>query len=143
MINTLRVKRFTDSAILPTKGTDGSAGLDLYANEIIRLDDYHAWYKLGIGIELPHGYYAEVFPRSSVSKRNMILLNSVGVIDNDFRGNIQARFYRLPNSKPYKVGDRVAQLVIKRDYNRYFRMAEVDDISDTSRGEGGFGSTGA
>jgi dUTP pyrophosphatase len=101
-------------------------------------------YHTGIALELPKGYDAIVIPRSSVRKTGMIMANSVGYIDNDYRGEIQVSYKiepfmkQLPN--PYLPGDRVCQIRLVEQIKCQFEV--VDKLSDTERGEGGFGSTG-
>jgi len=98
-------------------------------------------------MEIPKGYVGLVFPRSSIRKTDLSLTNSVGVIDSGYRGELQATFKKVygPNDvridqTDYKVGDRIAQIIII-PYPQ-ITFVEVDELSITERGEGGFGSTG-
>jgi len=94
-----------------------------------------------LAMEMPEGYVGLIFPRSSISKTDHYLRNSVGVIDSGYRGEIKVRMSTpLLGGVEYKVGDRVAQLVIMK--LPWVNLQEVDELSDTDRGEGGFGSTG-
>jgi dUTP pyrophosphatase len=95
----------------------------------------------GIAIEIPEGYVGLVYPRSSVSKSSMLLANGVGVIDSGYRGEIMLKYRHLGGrNEIYTTGDRVGQLmIIKRPE---IELVVVDELSDTDRGEGGFGSTG-
>ena len=122
--------------------TPNSAGLDLKATKTILIDAYHTVaIPTGIGIEIPEGYLGMVCSRSGLASRNVIVTNSPGIIDSDYRGEIRVLLTNL-SSVPYQVkkGDRVAQLVIVQ-YLRVQPM-QVDTLSDTARGDGGFGSTG-
>lgn len=134
----VRFKRRHPLATIPTRATPGSAGYDLTA---IALEDRPTCYKYhtGISVEIPPGYVGYIFPRSSVAKKGAWMSNSVGVIDSDFRGEISACFYNFGNA-PYKAGDRVAQLIIMPVPD--IEWEEADDLSETERGEGSYGSTG-
>lgn len=138
------VEKKRDNAILPTKGTIGSAAYDLYVSKIEHTEDYIE-YKSGIGMEIPEGYVGLVFPRSSISKTNLLLKNSVGVIDSDYRGEITGRFKDMRDNpldpdNSYQVGERFAQImIIKREEVAFI---ETDKLSDSKRGTGGYGHTG-
>ena len=137
----IRFKKITTEAVAPKQGTPGSAGFDLTATSIRFDEDYHVFeYGTGIAVEIPKGYVGLVFPRSSVYKTGLMLSNSVGVIDSDYRGEIRAKFYTDVMRGGYKTGDRICQLVIVPipdvDY------IESPDLSETERGTGGYGSTG-
>ena len=136
----LKVKKIFSNAVVPSYTKLGDAGMDLTA---ISLEKNGAYYEYGTGlaIELPLGYVGLVFPRSSISKTDHYLRNSVGVIDAGYRGEIKIRM-SVPflGGVQYKVGDRVAQLVIMK--LPWVNIEQVDDLSETDRGEGGFGSTG-
>jgi len=93
-----------------------------------------------IAMEIPDGYVGLLFPRSSVSSTDMRLTNCVGVIDSVYRGEVSAKFDNKPNGKRYYVGDRFAQLVIVPYLD--VQPIEADTLSDTERGNGGYGSTG-
>jgi dUTP pyrophosphatase len=97
---------------------------------------------LGVALEIPKGFVGLVFPRSSIRKTALQLSNSVGVIDSGYRGELQATFNKLFGgaSTTYEVGDRVAQIMIIP--HPPIEFEEADTLSDTERGEGGFGSTG-
>ena len=134
----VRFKRKHQDAKIPTKATPGSAGYDLTA---VELEDTPTCYKYhtGIAVEIPPGYVGYIFPRSSVAKKGAWMANSVGVIDGDFRGEISACFYNFGHA-PYAIGDRVAQLIIEPVPEIEFE--EADELSETERGEGSYGSTG-
>jgi dUTP pyrophosphatase len=133
----------SEDAVLPTRATSGSAGLDLYSPKDFSLHrDYPVYVDLGVRVEIPDGHVGLLVARSSMGRSGVTLSNSIGVIDSDFRGVLGVT---LINHGPhgfmgYKKGDRIAQLVITP-----FLMCnpvESDNLSDTERGEGGFGSTG-
>ncbi len=123
-----------------SKGSNTAASFDLVAVDYEFNDEYgFIQYKTGIAVEIPDGYFGALYPRSSISKYDMLLCNSVGVIDSDYRGEIMVRF-RVGGDKLYKVGDKIAQLIIQK-YEEV-SYTEVTDLSDSVRGSGGFGSTG-
>lgn len=137
----IKLKKTKPDAMIPTRGTGCAAGWDLYVNSI-EYDDLYVIYDSGVSIEIPEGYYAELKARSSVFKSGLILANGSGTIDSDYRGTIKGVFYtmcHIPDNL-YKVGDRFAQLLIKPVITPNF--IEVNTLSITERGEGGFGSSG-
>lgn len=141
----VKIKRLNDKAILPTKAHATDAGYDLYATSCdISVPDRLASYGTGIAVEIPQGYVGLVFPRSSICKQHLSLSNSVGVIDSGYRGEIMAKFNLLSDGSDsysvYNVGDRIAQLIIMPYPEVTFE--EVDELSDSDRGEGGYGSSG-
>lgn len=137
----VKIKRLHPNAVIPTYAKPGDAGLDLVATKIISGDKEQVTYGTGIAVEIPEGYVGLVFPRSSIRKYEQYLSNSVGVIDSGYRGEIQATFNsRYYADVKYQVGDKIAQLIIM-PYPQ-IEFEEVDTLSDTDRGEGGFGSTG-
>ena len=139
--NTLKVKfkKLHPDAVTPSYAKDGDAGLDLTAISK-SINDTFIEYGTGIALEIPHGYVGLVFPRSSVSKlENFYLKNSVGVIDSGYRGEIKFRFNK--SNESYKAGEKVGQLIII-PYPTV-KLQEVNELSDTERGGGGFGSTGS
>lgn len=137
----LKVKRLSESAKLPTKGSNEAAGWDLYATSR-EIKDGKMCYGTGIAMEIPTGYVGLIFPRSSIYKKTLRLCNSVGVIDSDYRGEIKFFFDFEPGSgaNEYMEGDRVGQIIFIKLPE--FNLEEVDELSDSDRGEGGFGSTG-
>ena len=132
-------KKLTPDAVEPRRATEGAAGFDLTATAI---EDTPTCYKYhtGIAIELPSRWAALVFPRSSVVKKGAWMGNSVGVIDSDYRGEITVCFYNFGNA-PYKPGERIAQLLFVPAPD--IVMEEAVELSETARGSGGYGSTGA
>jgi dUTP pyrophosphatase len=141
----VKIKRLKPNAVIPTYAKDGDAGMDLVATSVISETHTQITYGLGIALEIPNGFVGLVFPRSSIRKTRLQLSNSVGVIDSGYRGELQATFNKIittiENQKnDYKVGDRVAQIMIIPHPSIDFQ--EVEYLSNTQRGEGGFGSTG-
>jgi dUTP pyrophosphatase len=136
------IKKLKDDAVIPTYSKDGDAGMDLTATEIINNTTSQVTYGTGIAVEIPQGYVGLVFPRSSIRKMELELSNSVGVIDSGYRGEIQATFNKTNglNSVKYNVGDRICQIMILPYPKISFNV--VNELSETERGDGGFGSTG-
>ncbi len=156
----VKVKRLHPDAVIPSYSKLGDAGLDLAAidNGIMQIknetekgdaSDFgpitrHAEYReysCGLAIEIPEGYVGLVFPRSSISNTGLALANAVGVVDSGYRGEIKFRF-RVLHDYPirYKKGDRIGQIVIL-PYPQ-ISLVEADQLSDSSRGTGGWGSSG-
>jgi dUTP pyrophosphatase len=151
----VKIKKLKPNAVIPSYAKIGDAGMDLVATEILKDTPEQITYGVGIALEIPDGFVGLVFPRSSIRKTGLQLSNSVGVIDSGYRGEIQAtfnkvfggdRFYdetkltEITSNDFYKVGDRIAQIMIIPHPTIEFE--EADELSDTERGEGGFGSTG-
>lgn len=143
---TVNFKKVLSNAQLPSKATDGSAGFDLVAaTEQIKaeLTGPTVEYDTGLALEIPEGYVGIVTPRSSITTKTTLMLgNGVGVIDSDYRGTIKFQYRNINNmtGKKYKVGDRIGQILIMPVPSVKFN--EVDELSTTKRGEGGFGSSG-
>jgi dUTP pyrophosphatase len=138
------IKKLSPNAIIPTYSKDGDAGMDLTAVSKEITDDYIS-YKTGLSFEIPKGYVGLLFPRSSNSKKDLLLTNSVGVIDSGYRGEVELRFKTILNGKlenisTYNVGDRVGQIMIL-PYPK-IQFVETDKLSESERGDGGFGSSG-
>lgn len=136
----LKVKKLSEKAVLPKYAKNGDAGVDLVSTSLIRTHKYFE-YGTGLALEIPRGYVGLIFPRSSISETNHFLRNSVGVIDSGYRGEIKLRM-SIPElgSKEYNIGDKVGQLIIVK--LPWVDIEEVKELSDSDRGEGGFGSTG-
>ena len=140
----INLKKLTDSAIVPTYGTEFSAGADLYnLNESVTIEPHTT--KLihtGISVEIPEGYCGLIFARSGLaSKRGLAPANKVGVIDADYRGEIMVALHNHSDIvAEVSPCERVAQLAIVPFLKAEFDV--VDELSATVRGEGGFGSTG-
>lgn len=142
MVN-VKFKRLTPEAVMPSKGTEQSAGFDLTA---ISADwvkgKSQVKYGFGLAFEIPDGYVGLIFPRSSVCKKDLSLSNCVGVIDSDYRGEVSAVFNVVDpfNSDIYSVGDRIAQIVFMKLPE--VELTEAETLSETERGSGGYGHTG-
>ena len=141
----LKVKKMRDNSILPTRGDSKAAGIDLYAcidNPVTILPNATVMIPSGIACEFPEGYFGLMLPRSSVGvKRKLTLANTAGVIDESFRGEIMMAFKN--NGDVYQTiepGERLAQLILLPYFT--YNIVETDELSETERGEGGFGSTG-
>ncbi len=135
----VRIKKLNQKAVVPKYAARGDAGMDLTAIEAI-YSDTHITYKTGIALEIPTGYVGFLFPRSSVYKTCQSLANSVGVIDSGYRGEIMFKFTRSKDDLEYCEGDRVGQIIIL-PYPQ-IEFEQVENLSETNRGAGGFGSTG-
>jgi dUTP pyrophosphatase len=138
----VRIKKLNQNAVIPTYAKYGDAGMDLVATRIISNTTFDVSYGTDLAMEIPNGFVGLVFPRSSIRKYELVLSNSVGVIDSGYRGELQATFKKENglDSLAYKVGDRIAQIMIIPYPPVEFD--EVAELSDTERGDGGFGSTG-
>lgn len=138
----VNIKKLHKNAVIPKYSKPGDAGLDLVATTEISRTIYQVSYGFGLAMEIPEGYVGLIFPRSSIKNYNVELSNSVGVIDSAYRGELQATFNRTTAAdwNTYKVGDRVAQIIIM-PYPQ-IEFEEVEELSQTERGTGGFGSTG-
>jgi dUTP pyrophosphatase len=141
----VKIKKLHSDAVVPRYAKPGDAGLDLTAVSM-KLDSSSAGremvtFGIGLAVEIPEGHVGLLFPRSSVYKSGLTLTNSVGVIDSGYRGEIMMKFQVSSISNMYKVGDRVGQLLIVPYPQVEFE--EVDELSSTERGKGGYGSTGA
>lgn len=136
----VKVKKLVENAVIPHYAKEGDAGLDLTATSVEIKDD-KVTYGCGLAIEIPKGYVGLLFPRSSNSKKDLLLTNSVGVIDSGYRGEVTAVFKKIEYlAKVYKVGERFVQLVIL-PYPE-IELEEVEELSVTERGSKGYGSTG-
>ena len=139
----VRVKKLHEDAVIPAYGKPGDAGMDLTATSIAKDSYGNVVYGTGLAIEIPIGYVGLIFPRSSNSKTDLYLTNHVGVVDSGYRGEIMFKFRANPsliNAVIYQVGDRVGQLIII-PYPQ-IELTESTELSDSERGDGGFGSTG-
>jgi dUTP pyrophosphatase len=138
----VKIKKLDSKAVTPAYAKAGDAAVDLTAISLSKVDkDEFGYleYGTGLAIEIPEGHVGLLFPRSSISNSGLILTNSVGVIDSGYRGEIKFRFKHIPDTSFYKVGDRIGQLIIM-PYPQ-IEFEEVQELSSTERGEGGFGST--
>ena len=139
----VKFKKLIPEAVVPSYAKPGDAGLDLVATSKIYDDEKEKLvFGTGLAVEIPAGHVGLLLPRSSIVKTLLSLANSVGVIDSGYRGEIKIVFD--PGHRPkknYEVGDRIAQLIIMPFPS--IEAVEATELSDTARGSGGFGSTGA
>ena len=143
----VKICKLSEDAVIPTYAHPGDAGMDVVATSVNITDDYIE-YGTGLSFEVPEGYCMLIFPRSSNSKKDLILANSVGILDSTYRGELKLRFkkcyqpviYGLVARTVYNVGDKIGQIMIL-PYPQ-INFTEVDSLSETERGDGGFGSTG-
>lgn len=147
----IKFKKLHPDAVIPTYAKSGDAGMDMVAVDYNKTEDF-IQYDTGIAVEIPEGYFGLCVPRSSNSKKDLLLTNSCGIIDSGYRGNISFRFKptvhtheHLPenvsiNVKQYGIGERIGQLIIL-PYPQ-IEMVEVEELSDSERGTGGFGHSG-
>lgn len=138
----VRIATLHRDAVVPKYANEGDAGLDLTAISCEEDEDNCLQtFGTGLAIEIPEGYVGLIFPRSSIYKTECILSNSVGVIDSGYRGEIKAKFYTTGIDQRYKVGDKIAQLIIV-PYPK-IELEEVYELSDSERGTDEFGSSGS
>ena len=142
----VKIKKIYDEAQIPKYAHPTDAGMDLYAVNRTCDEDENLVYGTGLAFEIPEGYVGLVFPRSSNAKKDLLMSNSVGVIDSGFRGEVKLKYKMLPTvnvNRPfqhYELGERIGQLIIL-PYPK-IEFEEVDELSESDRGEGGYGSTG-
>ena len=135
------MKKIHKNAVIPSYAKEGDAGMDLTAVSREIDSDGNICYDIGLAFEIPKGYMGLIFPRSSNAKKDLILSNSIGLIDSGFRSNVTLKFKPLMEAKEiYEVGDRIGQIVIM-PYPK-IEFEEVEELSQTERGLGGYGSTG-
>ena len=138
----LGIKKLTNDATMPTRGSDGAVGYDLYSTEdtVVPCQAGRALVGTGISVVLPSGVYGRVAPRSGLAVKHCINVGA-GVIDPDYTGEIKVvLFNHGENDFEIKRGDRIAQLVLERCETP--PVKEIEIIEETARGSGGFGSTG-
>jgi dUTP pyrophosphatase len=140
----LKVARISERAELPTRAHEGDAGLDLYACEGAHIGPGERWsVGTGIAVEIPEGHAGLVLPRSGLARKHGIaLVNSPGLIDSGYRGEVRVLLLNTDPANTFRVeaGDRIAQLVIAPV--ALAEPVEVESLSDSLRGDGGFGSSG-
>lgn len=141
----IKVKKLNEFAKLPTRGSSDAAGYDLYAatNQILNIAP-HSTIKVGTGLsfELPEGTFAAIYARSGIAtKRGLRPANCVGVIDSDYRGPIIVALHNdTDEMQSIEPGERIAQMILLPYIEMKFN--EVNELSDTSRGDSGFGASG-
>lgn len=154
----VKIKKLRDNATIPKQATKFAAGWDVTAAKVEQVEDDLVICYLGFGLDIPEGYKLVLVPRSSLTKTKWILQNSPGQGDSDYKGEYQYRFRALPIKTnesrnpfevsfsisypefPYKEGDRIGQVFLEKVLPIEFE--EVEELTQTERGEGGFGSTG-
>lgn len=141
----IQIKKLTDTAILPERGSDYAAGYDLFADlkeSVVLAPHKTAMIPTGLAMEIPEGYFGGIFARSGLaSKEGLRPANCVGVVDADYRGEVKVALHNDGDAeRVIAPGQKVAQLVIVPFLSVEFD--EVETLSDTVRGAGGFGSTG-
>lgn len=137
----VKIKKLNEKAIIPSYSRSGDAGLDLTATSVSFDNKGGFSYGTGLAIEIPKNFAGLILPRSSLSKYDLVLSNHVGLIDSNYRGELILKFKStkaFPNI--YTIGDRIGQLVIIH-YNLIY-LQEVQELSETERGDKGFGSSG-
>lgn len=141
----MRIKKLSDQAILPTYGSEYSAGADLYVctdKELVIEPNQTLLVHTGLSMEIPEGLVGLIYARSGLAtKRGLAPANKVGVVDSDYRGEIMVALHNHGASPQIIAhGERIAQMVFAPYYAADFVLS--DELDDTVRGEGGFGSTG-
>jgi dUTP pyrophosphatase len=145
MVN-VKVKLLNSEAKLPKRATEGAACFDLQASEDVKWIFNGVWVatvKTGLAFSIPKGYRMDIYVRSGLAfKNNISLMNGVGKIDSDYRGEVMVKLVYFGRTPPIEIkkGDRIAQAEINKVLDVEFET--VDELDDTNRGEGGFGSTG-
>lgn len=154
---TVKFKKLYDDAKEPVRANSEDAAWDVFCHSIQVGKEGFVACKIGIAVEAPKGFSFIAVPRSSLSKKGWALSNSIGIIDNPYRGEIEYRFRptlsyvkqgfhnssydMLPGQEiPFEVGERIGQIKLVRDYD--LKFVEVSELSDSSRGAKGFGSSG-
>lgn len=138
----IKFKKLNRDAVTPSYAKEGDAGLDLTAiSSTLNTTERYFEYSTGLAVEIPNGYVGLIFPRSSISNKDLYLTNAVGVIDSGYRGEIKFRFKssHIHAANIYKPGDRIGQLLIIP--YPHINIEIVDDLSFSDRGSKGFGSS--
>jgi dUTP pyrophosphatase len=137
----VRIKKLHPDAVIPTYAKHGDGAMDLRSVSVSHdyTNDYLE-YDTGIIYEIPEGYIGLLLPRSSITNKNMVLKNSIGLIDSGYRGSIKFRFIQVGGVNIYDIGDKVGQILIL-PYPQ-IELEEVEELSDSERNIGGFGSSG-
>lgn len=137
----VKIKKLSENAKIPIYAKNGDAGLDFTATKVIKEDENNITYGTDLSVEIPDGYVGLVFPRSSIRNYNISLSNSVGVIDSGYRGEIMVTFKKTNGiESKYNLGDRIFQMIILPYPSIEFEVS--DNLSDTERGDNGFGHSG-
>lgn len=138
----VKIKKLREDAVIPSYAREGDAGMDLTAVSKHYDECGNLCYGTGLAFEIPKGYVGLIFPRSSIYKKRLVLSNSVGVIDSGYRGEVTFKFKPIGNvvNEEYNIGERIGQIIII-PYPK-IEFVEVSGLSETERGENGYGSTG-
>ncbi len=140
-MSTIKFQRLNDAAVLPSRGSDGSCGLDIHSAEAVSIKSgERKGVRTGLSVAIPDGCYGRIAPRSGLAARHGID-TLAGVVDSDYRGEIMCILINFGDT-PFEVsaGDRIAQLIIEK-YDR-LEPEWADQLGETARNAGGFGSTG-
>ena len=143
MSSTILFKSHDDRAVIPTRAGSQEVGYDLTIIEKVKdLSSNTAMYDSYISVQPPDGVYFEIVPRSSISKTGYILTNSIGIIDPSYRGTLKVVLTKIDDTKPdIELPNKRFQLIPRTFISNMFEVSNVDELSNTSRGDGGFGST--
>lgn len=135
-------KRLNTGAQIPTRATSGSAGYDCYLPETVNPIDAGQIriVKLGFALEIPEGYCVRIVPRSGLASKGLLVANSPGLLDSDFRGEVGVILWSVGGIFPLNKGDRICQMTVEKVPESEFVV--VDELSESERGDGGFGSSG-
>lgn len=148
----VKIKKLVEEAVIPSYAKKGDAGMDLTAVSKKIDSEGNIVYGTGLAFEIPEGYVGLLFPRSSNAERDMLLCNSVGVVDSGYRGEVKMKFkpiynavfgnelFRENSDKDFNIGERIGQILIM-PYPQ-IEFVVCDNLSDTERGDGGFGHSG-
>ena len=138
----IKFKKLSPIAVVPSKAHASDAGFDLTCTRFEVTNGELFTYHTDIAVEIPDGHVGLLFPRSSIYKQDLLLTNSVGVVDSGYRGEVMFKFKPIAYEvkQHYQVGDRIGQLIIIP--YPYIEFVEAEELSDSERGEGGFGSSG-
>ena len=138
----VKIKRLSEKVKLPEYAHSEDACMDIIATskKIVNEKDFgYIEYGTDLAFQLPEGYYMDIRPRSSISNTGMILANSCGTLDMGYTGELKCRFKWIPGTKQYEIGEKIAQIAIV-PYPK-IEWEEVSELEQTSRSDGGFGST--
>ena len=148
----VKIKKLVEEAVIPSYAKKGDAGMDLTAVSKKTDSEGNIVYGTGLAFEIPEGYVGLLFPRSSNAERDMLLCNSVGVVDSGYRGEVKMKFKPIYNAvfgnellrensdKDFNIGERIGQILIM-PYPQ-IEFVVCDNLSETERGDGGFGHSG-
>ena len=136
----VKIKRIHPDAKIPLYSHPGEdAGMDVFAVSK-EVKEKYIEYKTGLTLEIPKGHVCLIFPRSSVTNKDLMLKNSVGVLDSGYRGELIFRFQKFEGLDVYETGDRVGQIIILS--YPFVKVEEVNELAESNRGTGGWGHTG-